>query len=98
MRRGPPHAEASPADSGHDSATLAGTRAWAPSELTCVAIGGVVEPGADHRRPEPGLGLEAERCVEVPAIVGLQDDVLAGYLFEQVTDHCRGDASTSVGR
>ena len=36
-----------------------------------VAVGGVVEPGADHDRPELGLGLEAERCVKVLGVVGL---------------------------
>ena len=66
--------------------------------LERVAVGGVVEPGADHDRPELGLRLEAERRIEVLAIVGLQADVLAGHLFKQVPDHCRGDSSPSVRR
>src|SRR5579871_5361462 len=39
--------------------------------LRSAAVRGVVEPGADHDRPELGLRAKAERGVELPSMTGL---------------------------
>jgi hypothetical protein len=46
------------------------------------AVRVVVEPGADHDRPELRLGVKPERLVQRGSIVGLEPDVLSRHPFE----------------
>jgi len=61
-----------------------------------LAVGVVVEPRADHERPELRLRPEAERLVERLCIVCLKPDVLARHLVEQAADHRGRDSSSPV--
>src|SRR6476620_2131295 len=62
------------------------------------AIGVVVEPLADPEREEFRLGSKPQRRVERLGGIGLEADVLAGYLLLERADHRRRDALPSVRR
>jgi hypothetical protein len=65
-----------------------------------------VRPGSTHDvtaarelvLPQAGLVRVSEGGVEGLGVVGLQADVLAGYLVHQLPDHGRADALPAVGR